>query len=304
MAFPSVTGAVEVLTCKPYGRFGNRVVQAAVGVAAAKALGSAKLTLQTHDFLRGVGRANLDGLQLFATEELGLRLRAEGIRTHPALVVEANWLLSQRAFSDRRAISAGFSLLRGADLVQHPEKALEQSELIIHFRGTDMLTKDWRPPPLAFFVRAALHSKATSLVLVTDDPGHSLVVDLVARFAAQGFVARVQSQSLEEDSHTLLSAQTLCFGIGTFASSLAGLSKNLRVAYSWSQPDWSTWTHFLGSFDLRPDLENFQIFDASETYVARFGEQGAFSPADVADHVSTFPVEQLEVRRIAPAGTQ
>lgn len=303
MAFSRETDGSAVLTCEPYGRFGNRIVQAAAGVAAAKALGAAKAMLRTDDFLNGISGTDLSGVQLAAVTARGQRLQVEGRRPYPALIVEANWLLSQPAFVNRGAISAGFSLLRGADLVQHQQNTRELSELVVHFRGTDMLTRDWRPPPLAFFVKAAQHSKAKSLVLVTDDPSNSLVVDLLARFATEGFVTRVQSQSLEEDSQTLLSATTLCFGVGTFASSFAGLSKNLRVAYSWSQPDWSTWAHFGGSFDLRPDLENFQIFDASRTYIAPFDQEKGFSNVDVAAHVSRFQIENLEVRRIAPTAT-
>lgn len=300
VVFPSLKGPRVVLTCEPYGRFGNRIVQTAVGVAAANILKAGALMLRTHDFLNNVSSAELGGVRLLTVKPGAERLSLEGLQTTSTLIVEANWLLSQRAFSDRSDISAGFSSLRRACLVPHLGKPEESSEFAVHFRGTDQLSKDWRPPPLAFFVKAALHAKVKSLLLVTDDPTHHLVAELLFRLRAERIESRIQSSSLHEDSQTLLQASTLCFGVGTFASSLAGISKNLRATYSWSQPDWSTWADFTGSFDLRPDVENFQIFDSSDTYTSRFRDIGEFSDAAVADHMARFTIKNLAVRRIAP----
>ena len=270
-------------------------MQAALGLAAAEVFHAKYLLLRSDDFGRGVSQRLDNGVTFVGVKAHGARLHDRAVVPQSGVVIEANWLLSQSAFRDRRQVIEGFRALREAELEITQSVAKSDCDLVIHFRGTDQLTQDWRPPPLSFFVKSALHSQATSVLLVTDDPHNLLVRDLVDRLKKHGVTASTQSSTLEDDIATILSAPRGCIGVGTFASSVVALSRSAHTVYSWKQPDWSTWTDLVGTFDLRPDVKNYWVYDASETYVLPFSGEQEFPPSAVAKHVKDFPQEHLRI---------
>ena len=285
-----------VLTGEPYGRFGNRILQAAMGVAVAQNLRAGTLILRTDDFPRGVGRVELSDVEVLVDRNLGQVLGVSLPRGRPALILEANWLLSQAALPNRNLLAAGFASLRSSPFPLVPSKPLTRPDLVIHFRGTDQIGKDWRPPPLSYFTKAVNHSGARVVALITDDPQHVLVSELVARLDSRQVEVRTISGSLEDDAGAIAGASRFCLGIGTFSSSLAGLSRELTVAYSWQQADWASWTNFYGTFDLRPDVTNIEIFDARGEYVLPFESEYDFDEHAIVDHLASYPEAALEVR--------
>ena len=284
------------MTCEPYGRLGNRILQAAIGTVVAEISGASTLLLRTDGFPCGVGRIELGHVVVLVDRSRGQFLPVGPRRGRPSLIIEANWLLSQAALIKRELLATGFERLRSTPIPLVPPNPQPAAELVIHFRGTDQIGKDWRPPPLGYFTKAVGHSGAKSVALVTDDSEHALVSDLVARLMDKGVAVRVVSGTLEEDAGALVGASQLCLGIGTFSSSLAGLSSALTVAYSWQQPDWSSWTNFYGTFDVRPDVVNIQIFDAQGEYVRPFAEDGDFADQAVVEHLASYPEEALKIR--------
>lgn len=286
---------LTILSCQPFGRWGNRVVQAATGVAAAKVFGATQVLLRSDDFL-DTSSYILDNQVVLA-----------GIRPHhpqvPAkvsfprmgLIVEANWLLSDPSFRDRRNVINGFRSLRRANTLVSDSSQRHAHDLVIHFRGTDQLSREWRPPPLSFFLLSAIHSKARTVKVVTDDPQSSLVAGLLRILKQHGFLASVQSSSLREDIATIHNASTVCIGIGTFASSIVALSHCTRIVYSWKQPDWSYHGDIRGTFDLRTDIQNFRIEDATNTYVLPFARDAEFPPNLVRKHMEEFPMNNLKI---------
>jgi hypothetical protein len=181
MVAPTMRTGASVLTCEPSGRWGNRVVQAALGLAAAEVFHAKYLLLRSDDFGRGVSQRLDNGVTFVGVNAHGARVHDRAVVPQSGVVIEANWLLSQSAFRDRRHVIEGFRALREAELEITQSVAKSDCDLVIHFRGTDQLTQDWRPPPLSFFVKSALHSQAASVLLVTDDPDNLLVRDLVDR---------------------------------------------------------------------------------------------------------------------------
>lgn len=295
MVVPTLRRGVSVLTCEPYGRWGNRVVQAALGLAAAEVFHAESLLLRSDDFGRDVSQRLDNGLSLVGVNPHGARVHDRTGVAQSSVVIEANWLLSQSAFRDRRHVIEGFRALREAELEISHSVATSNYDLVIHFRGTDQLTQDWRPPPLSFFIKSALHSQAASVLVVSDDPDNPLVRDLLDRLKGHGLTASMQSRTLEDDIATILNAPRVCIGVGTFASSVVALSRSVHTVYSWKQPDWSTWTHLVGTFDVRPDVKHYWVYDASETYILPFSEEEAFPPSAVARHVSDFPEDHLRI---------
>jgi hypothetical protein len=286
------------ISCEPYGRYGNRVVQAAAGFAAARVFRATRFLLRTEDFATKTKKVDLEGITFSAVNPLGGRVEVDSASVRRKLIIEGNWLLSQEAFCNRKQIIDSFRVLRQGGLVkplQPPPP--ERPDFVMHFRGTDQLTRDWRPPPLSFYVASALHAQVSSVLIVSDDPKHRLLTKLRRMLSDCGINSKLQSSSLGQDIQTLLSAKTMCIGIGTFASSLAGLSRSLGTVYAWRQPDWKTWTTLRGNFDLRPDLLVYHVSDVSQSYVLPFEQGGDFSPPAVVKHVEDFPLESLRVNR-------
>lgn len=292
---PSLFRVGVVLTCEPYGRFRNRILQTAVGVAAATHLGAQQLILRTDDFPATTDVMVLDGLVVEVARSPGQKLRVRLAGRQPRLIVEANWLLSQAALSDRGMLAHGFSQLR--DVTPLSGKQIRGgAELVMHFRGTDQIAATWRPPPLAYYLRVVNHSDAQDVALVTDDPEHFLVAELVQKLEERNVRVSIVSGLLEEDSAVIAGATTLCLGIGTFSSSLAGVSRDLSVAYSWMQPNWSNSTQFYGTFDIRPDVTNIRVFDSAGDYLALFTKHGDLTEKDLIAGMTRYPESALGIR--------
>ena len=288
-----------ILSSAPYGRFGNRVVQAAAGLAAAEIASSSIFLLRSQDF-SSTKKNVLVGdppIRILVSGSEGFFFRPGLGACIPAgLVIEANWLRSQSIFPSRTAIVRGYESLRGASIIAPPSDVESPPvEFVLHFRGTDQIGHIWRPPPLAYYEKAVRHSGASRVRVVTDDPSSSLVHELKTRLERCDTETIVQSTEIQKDIATILLAPTFILGIGSFSSSLAGLSRTLKTAYSWSQPDWDGWTKFYGTFDLRPDIRNFFVVDPSGAYVRFFTENKVLSARQIVRHMIDFPIEDLEV---------
>jgi hypothetical protein len=294
-------GARVILSAPPWGQYGNRIVQAAVGIAVAERASAAHFILRSQDFPLPKDHVSLGGkgLHLLVSRSSGWKVELpEGAIVPPGIVIEANWLRSQSVFQSKADIALGYTALREASILETTENKTASPSpdtLVIHFRASDQIGQAWRPPPLAYFEKAVEHSGATQVLIVTDEIDNSLLQELVLRIERKRVGVTIQSNTLENDRLTILQAETLCLGIGSFSSGLAGISPSLRVAYSWSQPDWHLWTHFHGSFEMRPDIQNFYVFDPQGHYVLPFQQNHKLTPQEIVDHMSTYPLEALGI---------
>ena len=285
-----------VLSSQPYGRFGNQLLSSAVALVVAEELKAPSvglrlslppIVLKFHDLPDRHIAVSYQNRVVAPTSTGGLWL-------------EANWLLSQASLPNRSSIARGFELLRKATLWEHETNA-HHYDLVLHFRGTDQLAQTWRPPPISYYEKVCEHLGPKVALLVTDDPKNRLVTTLVARLTGQGIRVVVQASSVRDDAMALLDGEVLCLGIGTFSSSLAGISGKIRVAYSWNQVDWALFTKFYGKFENRPDVQNLHVGDPSGVYAKFFAQDKDVSPAEVERHMMSFPMERLTVSKIPPA---
>ena len=299
LPFSQKERVTAILSSAPYGRFGNRVVQAATGLAAAEIASSSIFLLRSQDFPSNRKNVSVGDppIRMLVSGSEGFFFRpGSGVRIPAGLVVEANWLRSQSIFPSRTGIVRGYESLRRASIIDAPSEVESPPvELVLHFRGTDQIGHIWRPPPLAYYEKAVQHFGASRVRVVTDDPSSSLVQELQTRFEACDTETTVQSTDIHQDAATILQAPAFCLGIGSFSSSLAALSQTLETAYSWSQPDWDGWTKFYGTFDLRPDIQNFFVVEPSGAYVRFFTENKILSAQQIVRHMIDFPLEELEV---------
>lgn len=293
--------APVILSAAPYGRFGNRIVQAAVGIAVAERAYATHFILRSQDFPLPEDNVSLGGkgLKLLVSRSSRWRVELpEGAIVPPGIVIEANWLRSQSVFQSKADIALGYTALREASILEPTENRPDSPSpetFVIHFRASDQIGQAWRPPPLAYFEKAVEHSGAVKSLIVTDEIDNFLLRELVLRIERRGVRVTVQSSTLENDRSTLLQAEALCLGIGSFSSGLAGISASLRIAYSWSQPDWRLWTHFYGSFEMRPDIQNIYVFDPEGKYVLPFQQNKKLTPQEIGDHMRTYPLEALGI---------
>lgn len=286
---------LSVLSCQPFGRWGNRVVQAAAGLAAAETFGAKYFILRTEDFAHDLTRDLENQVTLIGVRPHESRIIGSGPFPRMRGIIEANWLLSQPAFRDRHQVVDGFRTLRKENPLALEKTQSDDCDLVIHFRGTDQLTRDWRPPPLSYFLLSAIHSRARTVRVVTDDPLNSLVADLLESLKRHGFATFVQSSTLRDDCMALQAATSVCIGVGTFASSIVALSHSTQTIYSWKQPDWVFNGEIRGTFDLRPDIQNYHIEDATNTYIRPFAGTSEFPPDLVRRHMKRFPISKLEI---------
>jgi hypothetical protein len=301
LAFSRKLEVSAILSSQPYGRFGNRIIQTGVGLAAAERSSAKYFLLRSKDFPlpQNSLRVGVSKLHLLVSEADGPFFAVpEGVKVHSGVVLEANWLLSQAVFTSRSDIVQGYTTLRSAptiDLKPRPNFFSSPEELVLHFRGTDQIGHIWRPPPLAYFEKAVEHAGTSTVRIVTDDSEDPLVGELANRLRQRGIETFLQSGAIEDDMSTILSASTFCLGIGSFSSGLAALSTDLQVAYSWAQEDWNGWTKFYGKFDIRPDVQNFYVTDSTGSYVRIFQDNKNLTRSKIVDHMMSFSPDNLMV---------
>ncbi len=91
-------------------------------------------------------------------------------------------------------------------------------------------------PPAGFYVAAVERERPATVWLVFEDHRNPAVVEVTRALRGKGIDVRMQSASLGEDLHVLLSAPKLVVGAGTFGLAAAALSTRLDTLYLFGQP--------------------------------------------------------------------
>ncbi|MEG4492376.1 tetratricopeptide repeat protein [Microcoleus sp. D3_18_C4] len=112
------------------------------------------------------------------------------------------------------------------------DKSIGERTLVIHIRSGDVFSNFnvhplYIQPPLSYYQKIIEHGNYQDIVVVTEpDRLNPCIDELLIRYNA-----RVQSNSLEEDVNTILSAKHLVIGQGTFGNNLSMISPNLQKLY-------------------------------------------------------------------------
>jgi SAM-dependent methyltransferase len=112
------------------------------------------------------------------------------------------------------------------------DKTIGERTLVIHIRSGDVFSDlNAHPlyvqPPLSYYQKIIEYGNYQDIVVVTEaDRLNPCIDELLSRYHA-----RLQTNSLEEDVNTILTAQHLVIGQGTFGDYLSMMSPNLQKLY-------------------------------------------------------------------------
>jgi hypothetical protein len=113
-----------------------------------------------------------------------------------------------------------------------------KSTLVIHIRSGDLFNSEnpvWEwyiQPPLCFYTKIINELKKENLLIITEP---NLKNPCIAELKKLYPFAKIQTSSLSQDISSILAAETLVIGKGTFGKHLALMSKNLKELYIFEQ---------------------------------------------------------------------
>lgn len=112
------------------------------------------------------------------------------------------------------------------------DEILDKDTLVIHIRGGDIFTKrrvhpDYITPPLSYYCNIIDENSPKQIIIVSEDKNNYCIKRLLRKYKNIQFAI----QSFEKDVALLLSAQKIVESFGTFSSTIAYLSKNIKTIY-------------------------------------------------------------------------
>jgi hypothetical protein len=120
---------------------------------------------------------------------------------------------------------------------------LKPGDLVLHFRAGDIFDTDpqrvhpfYGQPPLAYYLAAVEREKPSRVWLVYEDRGNPCIAAVETLLKGRGIEVVLQSGSLVEDVHLLLSATRIVAGLGAFVPGVAALSIRLQKLYLFRPP--------------------------------------------------------------------
>jgi hypothetical protein len=141
-------------------------------------------------------------------------------------------------------------------------KTGDSATVTIHLRGGDVFgtreAKNYGQPPLSFYQKVIEHCRARHVHIVHQDNLNPVLARLISLCEEKSIEYTTQSGSLTEDIETLMGAQTLVAGRGTFLPAVVGLSPHIMKVY-----------YFEDKFTLQPPrlgFEVFRVFDGQGDY--------------------------------------
>ncbi|MEO1402682.1 MAG: hypothetical protein AAFV72_15740 [Cyanobacteria bacterium J06635_1] len=249
-----VRGRTRVMVKAWYGRLGNNLIQLANARYFAQKLGLAPCWVPPHDFLQVDNLFDIHTTvprQFMETEPKliarGALLRLGGWayelvnswgnpeEYQSAQSIFRNFYFNLETFPIGPKIGNYRTLLRdeiGTLIPYQKDKYLSEDTLVIHMRGGDVFCEHPHPaytqPPLSFY-QAVIQQHPTDKVVIVSQDKHKN--PCIAALLDDYPYIRVQSDSLREDVNTLLTAQHLVAGTGTFAITLAFCSQAIKTLY-------------------------------------------------------------------------
>ncbi|MCP9889356.1 hypothetical protein KBY96_15675 [Cyanobium sp. ATX 6A2] len=178
-----------------------------------------------------------------------------------------------------------------------PAKILDAEEMVIHIRSGDIfrpqgkIHPDYGQPPLSFYRKAVEHAKPRIVHLVYQDMHNPVIKPLQQWLGEQSitFTKPLQS-SLRKDVKTVLRAQTLVAGRGTFIPGAVSLGGNLKTLYC-----------FHACLDLlgRRDVTYHVIKDRSSHYVDSIQQYNWRNSPEQRELMVSYPDAELELQSMA-----
>lgn len=272
------------------GRFGNAVREVVSALSIAKTL--------------GIGHVFLAGDNVFATHS---EVSSPGI--HPTSAGPQLWVDSTPSRSQRFA-----GLVRWSRSNYHLEHEARNEEwdgfrgvlslstrvaqpgtITVHLRGGDVFgardVRNYGQPPLAFYEKVLDHARPNAVHIVFQDRRNPVLDELVRVCEKRSIECTAQSHSLKEDIETLLGAQTLVAGRGTFAPAIVGLSPHIKKVYFFEDK--------FAVQPLRDGFELYRVFDAKGDYREKNLSGNWENRPDQLALMTSYSPSNLELERVS-----
>lgn len=116
------------------------------------------------------------------------------------------------------------------------------NHLTIHIRSGDIFTNNgisslYGQPPLAYYLQVINHMSPMSITLVYENLNNPVIEKLIERINCMNIPMTVSSSNkLSDDIETLIQAEVLVIGFGTFAQGVLCFSDVLHTIYSFHHP--------------------------------------------------------------------
>ena len=217
------------------GMFGNMSRRLANSLAITEALGMAAVVVPAHVvFHGGIFKQGPHVMSPSSTLFLG----EEPSRAENRISV----LLASDLFSDYGlekssplSVDRAWNIARNCLAVSVSPIKAAQPHLTIHVRGGDVFgprkPSAYGQPPLAFYEVILKSKKWTGVTLVHQDLLNPVIPGIIALCRELKINVAIHSGTIQQDLATLLSAQHLVAGRGTFGPAVAGLARSCTEVY-------------------------------------------------------------------------
>ena len=290
---------ISVISAFPSGQLGNRIYELAIGLRVAASLGSDfTMVWRPGAPNEDVFGRILQSIPVHAiTKDNKFSIRAPGSigARSKQVALQADFISAPAsAFPERdNFLAASLTILRDMIPLNSQDCWIPGESVttpVMHVRGTDRLMvpepPGTRPPPLAYYVRAALNEGCSRVKIVSDEPSGVLVKRLVSMLLAEGIHAELGGVSLEADLQTMASAEVLMLCGSSLSGAVAGLSTRVKKIYQ-----------FEGHPAVRQQLPVFTVFDSSRAWDRAYNALGENFPAAVRALMQDVTVEGLGIRK-------
>lgn len=179
----------------------------------------------------------------------------------------------------------------------NPENILGPDEMVIHIRSGDIfkprgaIHPNYGQPPLSFYRKAVGHAMPRIVHLVYQDMRNPVIKPLKKWLRDQNIAfTKPSKSSLRKDVKTVLRAQTLVAGQGTFIPGAVSLGGNLKTIYC-----------FHACLDLlgQRDVTYHVIKDRSSHYVDAIQRWNWRNSPEQRNLMVSYPDEELEFQSMA-----
>lgn len=225
-------GEIRGLIVRPYGRFGNNIIQISHAIQFARRQGL--------DYVQAVGFGAMFRHGNYQLQD-GLSLRVDEAPDYSGGALEGRfffwWGLSGglRGFQGKGMAETVRNDLR--QIIATGPELSKESAVHCHIRGGDVfkndgtVNPDYVQPPLSYYVMAIDKIMAMNpvkkVVIVTEDRRNPIVENFLTEMKQNGLAVWLQSSTEKEDIGCLLSARKVICGFGTFMPAIALLSMSI-----------------------------------------------------------------------------
>lgn len=237
LAFEPLSKSQIGLSVPHLGMLGNAFAAFVPPLARGISVGVEHFVIHGETVLSHVDDFGAKGAHRLEKPKVTLWLDCEPERSSNPIVCLISYKSIRGEISDLDA-DATWNALAEVLNVPPSEEGLGEKTLVIHLRGGDAYggnraLLNHGQPPLSYYLEVLQHRSWREVVIVHQGTKMPVLLPLIQHCETLAIPLRLQAGSLREDVDTILKAEVLVAGRGSFIPQLAGLSSCLREIYTY-----------------------------------------------------------------------